>query len=136
MHLVKMKQHGDCGPACLAMALGCSLEEALAKLSAVMHGADPHTSGTMDNDLIAVLEANGFGAVACLDFDLDRPAILTVPSLNHRGLLHYVAYHPGCGMLDPSNEELTYPEDAPLIAGEPTVCWASSIRFWPKAPGA
>jgi hypothetical protein len=123
--IVKMEKCGDCGPACLAMVLGCTLEEAWSMVNASPAG------GVVPEEMIKALRKNGMGAIESLV--IPHPsclAILTVPSLNHRGLLHYI-YWDGHDILDPTNGKLRYPDDGPVIDGERLFPqWASAILIW------
>lgn len=108
------------------MALGISLEGARELLN-----KDTESHGTLPEDLVSVLCDNGVPAVASAEWpSLEVPAILTVPSLNHLGLLHYILWD-GTQFLDPSNEELRYPEHSPLhnnVQLQPQ--WSTAILMW------
>lgn len=132
MKLVQQRRKGECGPACLAMVLGIELDQAVVEVEK-QTGRPCTTYGCSDSDMTTVLQAHGLRhARRSLDWFMQgekpEPAILTVPSLNHAGLLHFVVWD-GERYLDPSNEAKRYPEDGPEIAGERTVSWASLITW-------
>jgi hypothetical protein len=99
MKLVKMQIRGDCGPACLAMVLGEDLECSRTRIQKV----DPQwtsTIGTPSNLLIKALSDVGLCAAESTTWVASPdPAIVTVPSLNHRGLLHYIVWDGGSGWI-------------------------------------
>ena len=123
--LVKQEKCGDCGPACLAMVLGCSLAEAREKL-----GFDV-SNGVGASDMIRCLIDNGVPAVDSRVWpSTSVPAIFTVPSLNHPGLLHYI-YWDGEQFLDPTHEELRYPWNGPVVNNKTLLPqWDSAILLW------
>lgn len=57
-----------------------------------------------------------------------RPAILTVPSLNHIGLLHFIVWS-GDEYL-PSTGPLMYPGDSPTVAGRKLAPQVASAIVW------
>ncbi len=133
MRLVKQKKKGECGPACLAMVLGIELDEAIV-LSEEVAGFR-RDCGLNDLEQAAVLESRGLRARRTLDWNWREPAILTVPSLNHRGILHFIVWD-GERFLDPACSGLTYPDDAPTVDGrERYVSWAGAI-VWSPGPEA
>jgi hypothetical protein len=125
MDLVKMKEVGDCGPACLAMVLGKTLEEVVVDFP--LRGEQ----GLTDDDLMRYLAAHGIPALSSMEWPSRVPAILTVPSLNHPGLLHYIFWD-GKQILDPSNGEKRYPDDTPqmVINAGCAAPWATAILLW------
>lgn len=127
MMLVHMDKMGQCGAACLAMVLGKTLDEVLSEVGDTSSGLDSHR-------LIAVLSSHGFAALEITQLPrTDIPVILTVPSLNHRGLLHFIVWD-GKEYLDPSRGPLRYPDDGYVKDGDVMPPqWASAIVFWPKA---
>jgi len=129
MHLVKMENPGDCGPACLAMVLDKTLDQVAVDFP------DRHVGVTADQ-MIAYLAAHGVPAMSSLTWPSSQiPAILTVPSLNHPGLLHYVVWD-GKQLLDPSNEARRYPDDLPSFGFPPAVgaFWATVLLLWLPQP--
>ena len=62
------------------------------------------------------------------EWDEKQPAILTVPSLNHLGFLHYIIWD-GEQYLDPSNGAKRYPADGPALHGKLRVFWAHAILW-------
>jgi hypothetical protein len=135
VELVRMKNNGECGPACLATVLGISLDEAIAEVEAIS-GNPVRTHGSGDDEIIAVLDKHGFKAEHGIDWPFVGegrvPAIVTVPSLNVRGLLHYIVWD-GEVFLDPACGEFYYPDDAPIVRGYPQVFWASVITWERKS---
>lgn len=126
MEIVRQKKFGQCGAACLAMVLGEPLSDVVSSLEKKLN-APLHEVGVADGEMVEHLRDRGFNhAQVTLEWDGSEPAILTVPSLNHRGILHYIVWD-GSEYLDPSNGLLTYPEHAPVIAGRQQVCWATAI---------
>ena len=126
MNLVKMKRVGDCGAACLAMVLGRTLAEVI--------GTFPERlkKGIGEREMVDYLSANGVPALSSMEWpSLTVPAILTVPSMNHPGLLHYVVWD-GEKVLDPSHEEKRYPDDMPkeILDNEWVPPWATVILLW------
>ena len=123
MKLVKMREFGQCGAACLATVLGVSLDDALALVA-------PEYVGTTSKTLLRALRESGYSDAAeiCTDApDPFPPAILTVPSLNHAGLLHFLVWD-GEQVLDPTCDEKRWPEDGPVFNGEKMpVQWACAI---------
>jgi predicted double-glycine peptidase len=127
MMLVKQKAMGECAAACLATVIGSTLDEAIAELMKDWPDLHIYRMGVSDEMLIVTMKRLGMPNVRSVtDWDASRPAIVTVPSLNHRGYFHFVVYD-GHMYLDPSCEAAVYPRDAPVIDGERTVCWASAI---------
>jgi len=125
MKLVKQEEFGQCGAACLAMVLGDPLEDVIAEIED-RTWISLSVGGMTDCEIVEHLHKHLVNARIILDWDGQKPAILTVPSLNHRGLLHYIVWD-GERYLDPAMGELRYPEDAPVINGKKTVCWATAI---------
>lgn len=125
--MVKMKKCGDCGPACLAMVLECTLEEAWEMVRATP------TGGVVPEEMVKALVDHGVPAIeASVMPHHTVGAILTVPSLNHPGLLHYI-YWNGEEIFDPTNGALRYPDDAPVLDGKRlSPQWASTILLWPR----
>lgn len=127
MDLVKQEQVGDCGPACVAMVLGCTLAEAREQLP-------KHPTGwTTPSDIIECLAQHGVPAIESLVWpNYSVSAILTVPSLNHPGLLHFILWD-GEQYLDPTNESKRYPDDVPTVRDQQLPPqWATVILLLPK----
>lgn len=126
MNLVIMKEVGDCGPACLAMVLGKTLEDVTKDFP------DRYHRGVSEEEMVGYLADHKVPSLASLVWPhRSVPAILTVPSLNHLGLLHFVVWD-GTQILDPSEGPKVYPEDTPLqykTASIP-VPWVSTILLW------
>jgi hypothetical protein len=138
MRLVKQREKGECGLACIAMVLGVSLKEAIRMACITIENHDYllcpgvvdlewGSRGMTDEEVIEVLRAYGAHAKNGPDWtDLAQAAILIVPSLNHRGLLHYVVWDPEAEQyLDPGGP-LVYPDHGPDVNGV-RVCWARAI---------
>jgi hypothetical protein len=124
MRLVKQEEFGQCGAACLAMVLGMEFSDVVEELKCV-HG--PLEMGLSDDEMIDFLRSHGIACPrAVMDWNGSDPAILTVPSLNSRGFLHYIAWD-GERFHDPSEGPLLYPQDAPRVGGEAMVFWATAI---------
>jgi hypothetical protein len=131
MKLVKQEAFGDCGPACLAMVMRRKLSEVR------IFFPERKTRGCCPSEMINFLRKNGVPCVESFECFNEVSSILTVPSLNHPGFLHYIVWdHIGRRYLDPTNEELRYPDDSPSIGGvqiEPSA--SSAILLWlPKLP--
>lgn len=124
MKLIKQRKFGECGVACLAMILDKTYEEILE----YFNHKDFTNSGIGPDEMISCLEHFGkSGAKEYLHYQLG-PAILTVPSLNHVGFLHFIVYD-GENYLDPSTEKLQYDRDAPILNGVKRV-FASTAIHW------
>jgi hypothetical protein len=87
--------------------------------------------------MVAILNENGYPAVSSTSIPYDNtgliavPAILTVPSLNIPGLLHYIVWDVSTlQYLDPTYGRLKYPDDAPIVDGKQIVSWTSGILIW------
>ena len=132
MRLIKQENFGECGLACLAMVLGQSLDEVRSNARAA--GRTVEKYGLDSADMIHYLKHFGLTeAREVLERD-EQPAILTVPSLNHLGFLHFVVWD-GERYLDPSSGPLTYPDNGPEHPdGEsgPQAFWASAIIWGPQ----
>jgi hypothetical protein len=132
MELVHQRRKGECGLACLAMVAGCTIEESAELFKDLFPEIDPGEVGVTDEEMVVVMRRL---AMPNVRRSVDRPdwrsAILTVPSLNHLGLLHYVVWD-GERYLDPSPGPLRYPDDGPVIGGQKTVCWACAIIWGDK----
>lgn len=127
MMLVQQTQKGECGAACLAMVLDLSLEAVLREVRDMHEDEEAYLEwGLVPEDMIEVLFQHGIVARESVTRPDERPAILTVPSLNYPGLLHYIVWDGG-RYLDPSPGPLRYPDDAPVIRGTRSVQWASAI---------
>lgn len=123
MRLVKQRKFGECGAACAAMVLGWSLDEVLAKIGNTQ-------AGITNARLVEFLISNGVQCIESLAHPGNVPSILTVPSLNHPGLLHYIVFD-GEQYLDPACGEKHYPDDAPVVNGERVPPqWATAILLW------
>jgi hypothetical protein len=129
MKLVHQIYSGECGLACAATVLGLTLDQVIVEYRQLYPQLDQYKNGVLDDELVVLLTNHGLSNVRCsLTWNLE-PAIVTVPSLNYRGLLHYIVWD-GTDWLDPAPAELVrYPDDAPEIGGKPTVCWASVITW-------
>jgi hypothetical protein len=126
VNLVKQEKFGECGLACIAMVLGCSLEEAREKC-----GDFDWSNGVNSKSIISLLAQNRIAALESLTWpDASIAGILTVPSLNHAGVLHFIVWD-GEKYLDPANGEKVYPDDAPVINGiQVKPQWASVILLF------
>lgn len=131
MKLVTQEKVGQCGPACVAMVLCLPLKRVLEWF--------PHCEhiGATDDNMVAILNENGYPAVSSTSIPYDNtgliavPAILTVPSLNIPGLLHYIVWDVSTlQYLDPTYGRLKYPDDAPIVDGKQIVSWTSGILIW------
>lgn len=126
MELIKQKKFGECGIACLAMVTGEKYEKVLSKVDDMFGQNNGQCNGLSDSEVVSYLGAQGFKAVRSTTTRDDwRPAILTVPSLNHLGLLHYIVWD-GEEYLDPSGPK-TWPDDGPIFNGEKIISWAAAI---------
>lgn len=127
MRHVKMKNAGECGPACFAMVSGVSLETALSKIPV----------GCTDLDLVDALRKSGLCAYRTMEWPAADctgvVAILTVPSLNFPGILHSVVWD-GNQILDPSPGPRTYPFEVRNPANQTSlpIQWASLVVVFPK----
>ena len=97
---------------------------------------DRATQGVGEQEMVDYLAEMGIASIAALTWPCTAqhgpvPAILTVPSMNHPGLLHFVAWD-GEKILDPTHEALRYPDDQPLEIKNNgwLVPWASAILLW------
>jgi len=121
--MVKQRGNGDCGIACLAMVLGKPYEE-------IKTYIDDTSEGTDSIFVKDVLTHYGKKNVREeLHYKFGKPAILTVPSLNHPGLLHYIVCDGEKKWLDPSIEKRVYPNDGPIVNGRLKIYVASAI-YW------
>lgn len=127
MKLVRQECVGDCGPACVATVLGCSLSAARSLLY-----AEPG-KGITDEQIVTALVDRGVPALASTVWPgYSVSAILSVPSLNHRGLMHYIVWD-GEEYLDPTHEGYRYPDDSPVVHGvrlEPQ--WSTVVLLLPS----
>jgi len=128
MKLVKQQEFGLCGPACLATILNKDLYDIVQKFTEHT-GKDPRQTGMTDEEIIDFLLLEGYENVKNEFYlkDSSRPAICTVASLNHLGLLHYIVWD-GKKYLDPGVGR-TYPNDAPKLNGESVICIANIITW-------
>jgi hypothetical protein len=116
------------------MVLDFTLDQVLADYKAAYPQSDPERYGVNDDEIVSLLRRHHLRYARSGTVWLDppggkEPAILTVPSLNYAGLLHYVVWD-GKQYLDPAPEgKLRYPDDGPTIADEKAVCWASCITW-------
>lgn len=126
MRLVMQRKLGECGPACVAIVTGCSIDEVMWEMGDV-------SRGVTDERLVKCLMEFGVPAIQSLVWpDYSIPAILTVPSLNHSGLSHFIVWD-GETYLDPTNGAKTYPKDSPAVDDEQLLPqWSSLILLWPK----
>lgn len=123
MKLVKQRNLGECGAACLAMVLDKDLDEVLADF---LYRPE---SGITPTRMIEYLAKRGVPALESLTLPSNTvKAILTVASLNHPGLLHYVVWD-GEKFLDPGGP-LNYMDNAPIVNDRPQVYWSSAILLW------
>lgn len=130
IRLVRQQEFGQCGAACLAMIVSESLAEVAGDVEQ-FYGIRLAKAGMSSGEIVDFLSRRGFSEPReVLERPDLRPAILTVPSLNHLGLLHYIVWD-GERYLDPTCGALRYPDDAPVIGGERIVCWATAI-IWKK----
>jgi ABC-type bacteriocin/lantibiotic exporter with double-glycine peptidase domain len=132
MKLVTQEHKGECGPACIAMVLGLTLDEAIERAERLLEGVKVRDYGMCDDEMVELLKLNGFEhARSSTSWDAASNAILTVPSLNYHGLLHYLVYDVQDGYLDPASVDATYhyPEDAPIVGGKKMVQWAAAITW-------
>lgn len=125
MTLVPQSTFGECGAACLAMVTGQKLLEVVEELEE--GGCRARIDGITPDQLLVYLHRHGFPlAREVMAWDSSQPAILTVPSLNHLGFLHFLVWD-GENYLDPSNGALRYPDDGPVLHGKLRVFWATAI---------
>lgn len=128
MKLVKQQKRGECGVACLATILEMPLDDVL------QHFPDCHDYGLNDDDMIGFLADHGVPALSSTQWPKSHckvPAIVTVPSLNEPGYLHYIVWD-GKEYLDPSPGELQYPKDGVPRSSYLVASWASVILLWPR----
>jgi len=121
---IKQKKFGQCGPACLAMVLKCELDAVVLNLE--RGGRDLATTGMTDQEMVEFLQDQDVECYISMERAPDQPAILTVPSLNHPGVLHYI-YWDGKEYHDPGSGHLVYPKHAPRFGGDQIVCWSTAI---------
>ena len=128
MNEIKQRGFGECGIACLAMVCGEKYEHIRKMFPDVVtkDGSDPDLMIKVLRDL----RFKNVQEMVGLPDDIEnRPAILTVPSLNHIGLLHYIVWDGNGNFLDPCQEGKRYPDDAYQIDGKPKV-YAASCIVW------
>ena len=127
MELIKQKEFGGCGVACLAMVTGKKYDQILSEIDDIF-GRNLQNDGLSDAEIVSYLsEQPGFKSVRSTTTRPDwRPAILTVPSLNYIGLLHYIVWD-GERYLDPAIGSKTWPDDAPVLKGKRIISWASAV---------
>ena len=128
---VLQKEFGHCGLACLAMITGANYETLL-NLPELSY--DLTTEGMSDKVMQSILDKFKItNTLVYAGIDLHVPkwgrAILSVPSLGTRGLIHYIVYDIEQGYLDPSsvNEGYNNSENHPKIQGEGCVFPVSAI---------
>jgi len=121
MELVKQRAFGECGPACLSMLTGYPLSQIVDGYKAI--DVDVRKDGLDSRQMMHYLDYIGFGPTReTLNWDEKSVAVLTVPSLNTFGVLHYIVWD-GSRYLDPSTGPATYPDDA----RDGTVPWACAL---------
>jgi hypothetical protein len=128
VNLVKMREIGECGPACLATVTGDDLDEIIAWAKSIERSYAYLTSALNDDDMVNYLRMHGYPDAHQVTSVPDPPAILIVPSLNIPGLLHYVVWDNERVILDPSPGPKLWPDDAPVVNGERVgIQWATAI---------
>lgn len=127
MRLVTQRVLGECGPACVAMVAGVSIDDVMRQVPSLEFGMN-------DTEMVNLLAHFGIPALPSIERpSILIPAILTVPSLNHTGLLHYIVWtgKEGPDILDPTNESKRYPDDMPMAYKAQNVLpWSSAILLW------
>ena len=118
--LVVQKEVGGCGVACVAMGLNVTYEKAQSITEELF--PEWKVSDGLSIDKITTILRTKFEHVEYMTSDfLDllpgRDAIVTVPSLNYPGLLHFI-YIKDELVLDPSPGPLRYPKDSTNIDGK------------------
>jgi hypothetical protein len=99
--LIKQRTTNDCGVACIAMYLGCDYEAAVELARKATKGAwTPDMPVNFATEL-ATLRLAGHSSAIVQEFDPERPAIISILSLNFPDLLHAV-YWNGNEVYDPS----------------------------------
>lgn len=101
MTMVKQRGKSDCGVACIAMYLGITYEDAV---SLCQRATDDHWKPDMPVNFateLMALRAAGQSSAIVQEFDPDRPAIISILSINFPDLLHAV-YWDGREVFDPS----------------------------------
>ncbi len=136
MNLVKQREFGECGIACLAMVTGLDYDT----VKEIIDDPAVATYGIRTEQMLVALHQAGFTnphEIFGVPADEARAAILTVPSLNHPGMLHFIVWD-GSNYFDPSAGAKEYPQDAYLVDGHPQVMAACSIAWTdePLTPGA
>jgi len=129
MKLVKMREVGDCGPACLATVTGDNLDDIIAWARELERPDSWGTSALNDPAMLEYLRTHGYPDAQQVTNNPNPPAILVVPSLNIPGLLHYVVWSDERTVLDPSLGPRLWPGDAPVVNGKQVnVQWATAIE--------
>jgi hypothetical protein len=135
VNLVKMREVGECGPACLATVTGDDLDEIIAWAKSIERSYAYLTSALNDDDMVNYLHTHGYPDAHQVTSVPDPPAILIVPSLNIPGLLHYVVWSDEQVILDPSQGPKLWPDDAPVVNGERVgIQWATAIVLGERRP--
>lgn len=101
MTLIQQRTDKDCGLACIAMYLGITYDDAviLCERATDFHWK-PDMPVNFATELMA-LRAAGHSSAIVQEFDPDRPAIISILSINFPDLLHAV-YWDGREVFDPS----------------------------------
>lgn len=99
--MIKQRTDCDCGVAATAMYLGCSYEEAVKTLTRATGGLwTVKLPVNFSTELLALRYAGHPSAIVA-EIDSDKPAIMSVLSINLPGKLHSV-YWDGADIFDPS----------------------------------
>jgi hypothetical protein len=131
--LIKMRAVGECGPACLATIVGAELDDVVAWAHARERSYSYGTAALNDDDMLEYLHEHGYPDARQATSALEPPAILTVPSLNVPGLLHFVVWDEERQIVDPSLGPKLWPDDAPVVNGERVgIQWATAIVLGEK----
>jgi hypothetical protein len=98
--LIKQRYKGDCAVASLAMFLGISYENILKHYSEEL--AEKFYDGAWNSKTLRVAKEYGV-ELTCIyeNFNLNKPSLLVVPSLNIEGRLHTI-YWDGENVFDPA----------------------------------
>jgi hypothetical protein len=127
MELVKQKGFGECAVACISMVTGKDYNLVLDGI-ATLYKIKPHLEGINCLQVVGYLQKySEFKTVREVIYPYyASSAILSVPSLNHVGLLHFIVWDDK-RYLDPSLGPKFWPDDAPIINGKRIISIATAI---------